>query len=205
MELGGRPRGQLKEDGIYAHISALYQEFGRYKMTLAQNVYLSDTKEAPDEKRICTALDWAGISFTDHPEEMLLGREFGGAEMSGGQWQRVALVRSYYRDRPILFLDEPTAAIDPLEEMAIYGKLHPVDGAKESFSPYLAGTGQMVPGMLNITGALWGSVLPYIAEFYSIYGPLDFLRIQKNKRLSRGNVLKIRISFDIIKDSDHSV
>lgn len=123
-ELGGRPRSQLLEDSIYAHISAVYQEFGRYKMTLAQNVYLSDTKDAPDGKKICTALDWAGISFSVRPEEMLLGREFGGTEMSGGQWQRVALARSYYRDRPILFLDEPTAAIDPLEEMAIYGKLN---------------------------------------------------------------------------------
>lgn len=123
-ELGGRPRSQLLEDSIYAHISAVYQEFGRYKMTLAQNVYLSDTKDEPDRKKICAALDWVGISFSVRPEEMLLGREFGGTEMSGGQWQRVAMARSYYRDRPILFLDEPTAAIDPLEEMAIYGKLN---------------------------------------------------------------------------------
>ncbi len=77
-----------------------------------------------DLGKIKNALEWAGLSFSINPEKMELGREFGGAEMSGGQWQRLALARSYYRQRPMLFLDEPTAAIDPLEEMAIYNKLN---------------------------------------------------------------------------------
>ena len=74
-------------------------------------------------KRIREALDWADLFLEEDPEQMLLGREFGGRELSGGQWQRLALARSYYRRRPVLFFDEPTAAIDPLEEAALYGKL----------------------------------------------------------------------------------
>lgn len=124
MELGGVERSQLKENSIFEQISAVYQEFGHYKLTLAQNVYLGDTAKEMDHKKISHALEWAGILLADHPQELLLGREFGGTELSGGQWQRLALARSYYRQRPILFLDEPTAAIDPLEEMAIYQKLN---------------------------------------------------------------------------------
>ena len=54
--------------------------------------------------------------------ETILSREFGGIDLSGGQWQRVATARGLYRNRRILFLDEPTSAIDPLEETRVYKK-----------------------------------------------------------------------------------
>lgn len=123
LEMCGVVREQLKESSIYEQISAVYQEFGRYKLTLAQNVYLGDTDNPADMDRIRDALHWAGVLDSKEPEKVLLGKEFGGRELSGGQWQRLALARSYYRQRPILFFDEPTAAIDPLEEMSIYERL----------------------------------------------------------------------------------
>ncbi len=107
----------------------MYQNFGCYKLTLAQNVLLGDTagQNAPagqaDAEKIESALSWAGVGVPGRPEEILLGREFGGTEISGGQWQRLALARCRYRQRPIVFLDEPTAAIDPLEERALFGKM----------------------------------------------------------------------------------
>lgn len=52
--------------------------------------------------------------------ETMLSREFGGVELSGGQWQRVAIARGFYRAHNLIVLDEPTAAIDPLEETRIY-------------------------------------------------------------------------------------
>lgn len=124
METGGIVRDKLRENSIFEQVSAVYQEFGHYHLTLAQNVYLGDTTKPMDTKEVHNALDWAGISLSGHPEEILLGKEFGGTELSGGQWQRLALARSYYRNRPVLFLDEPTASIDPLEEMEIYEKLN---------------------------------------------------------------------------------
>ncbi len=129
MELGGIPRSQLKERSIFENITAVYQDFGRYKLSLTQNVYLGDAVDRNgsmrpvDRSKMQDALDWAGLSISLDAEDMLLGKEFGGIDMSGGQWQRLALARSYYRDRPIVFLDEPTAAIDPLEEMTLYQKL----------------------------------------------------------------------------------
>ena len=57
---------------------------------------------------------WIGIIC------QILSKEFGGQELSGGQWQRLAIARGLYRDGTLLFLDEPTAAIDALEEKALY-------------------------------------------------------------------------------------
>ena len=52
--------------------------------------------------------------------DSLMGREFDGLELSGGQWQRIAMARGLYRDSNFILLDDPTAAIDPLEESRIY-------------------------------------------------------------------------------------
>ncbi len=136
MELGGIDRSMLRERSIFDRISAVYQDYGRYKLTLAENVYLSDTAgenhilKEPDMERVCNALAWADLLFDKKPDQVVLGKEFGGSELSGGQWQRIALARSYYRKRSVLLFDEPTAAIDPLEEMALYGKLDELAGEK---------------------------------------------------------------------------
>lgn len=52
----------------------------------------------------------------------MLSREFDGVDLSGGQWQRIAIARGFYRNSDIIVLDEPTAAIDPIEESSIYKK-----------------------------------------------------------------------------------
>ena len=130
MEVGGTDRMMLRERSIFDQISAVYQDYGRYRLTLAENVYLSDTMgqdhdlKEPDPERIGQALAWADLLFDTKPDQMILGKEFGGRELSGGQWQRIALARSCYRKRGVLLFDEPTAAIDPLEEMELCGKLH---------------------------------------------------------------------------------
>jgi ATP-binding cassette subfamily B protein len=60
--------------------------------------------------------------IADLPEgfDAYLGREFGQTDVSGGQWQRLALARAFFRDADLLVLDEPTAALDPLAELALF-------------------------------------------------------------------------------------
>lgn len=111
-------------------ISAVFQQFQRYRMTLLDNVRIADapldaTAGTTDERaRATTALTQAG--FYAHPGataidlDTMLAREFGGIDLSGGEWQRVAIGRGLYRPHEMIMLDEPTAAIDPLEEDRVY-------------------------------------------------------------------------------------
>ena len=62
----------------------------------------------------------------------MMGRMFDGAEISGGQWQRLAIARGLYRDHEMILLDEPTSAIDPLEETRLYKQFADLSKGKTS-------------------------------------------------------------------------
>lgn len=112
---------------IVKGISAVFQKFCRYSMSLGENIRISDMDGDKSEGRlrqICKDVavvpEWVGGM------DGMLGREFGGTELSSGQWQRIAIARGIYRNNSLLILDEPTAAIDALEEKYLYeefGKL----------------------------------------------------------------------------------
>lgn len=118
VSYGGIQKGTGR---IVNGISAVFQKFCRYSMSLRENIRISDmdAEKSEDElKQICEDIgvvpEWAGGI------DGMLGREFGGAEVSGGQWQRIAIARGIYRKNSLLILDEPTAAIDALEEKYLY-------------------------------------------------------------------------------------
>jgi ATP-binding cassette subfamily B protein len=112
--------------------SAVFQNVQRYPLTLRENVTVSDPERAEDGARAekClreSAVDAAALADgLDTP----LGRALGGAELSGGQWQRVALARGLYRTCDVIALDEPTAAIDPIEESRLYGQFRALADGK---------------------------------------------------------------------------
>ena len=109
-------------------ISGVFQKYQRYKMTLKENIIISDLKSSISEKRLNQVLDEANVTTgTKEDEEIMnveimLSPEFGGIDLSGGQWQSIAIARGLYRDSSFMVLDEPTAAIDPLEETKVYLK-----------------------------------------------------------------------------------
>jgi ATP-binding cassette, subfamily B, bacterial len=114
-------------ESSYEGLSAVFQNYQRYAMTLADNVSISEPvarSDGDNESRTLSALTRAGLAATadSFPEgaSTMLSREFGGTDLSGGQWQRVAIARGLYRSHDMIILDEPTAAIDPLEETALY-------------------------------------------------------------------------------------
>lgn len=108
-------------------IAVVFQDFGRYAFTLAENVALGNPSAIKaNAENLESAIEKAGLSklVGQLPEgyNSLLGKQFGGTELSGGQWQKLALSRAFFREQQaqILILDEPTAALDPRSEYEIY-------------------------------------------------------------------------------------
>jgi ATP-binding cassette subfamily B protein len=106
-------------------IGIIFQDFARFTMTAAENIAIGNIDAKEDDRRIEAA---AQKSLADTVVEtlpkkyaQLLGKRFaGGTELSGGQWQKVALARAYMRDAQLVILDEPTAALDARAEHEVF-------------------------------------------------------------------------------------
>lgn len=107
-------------------ISAVFQKYQRYQMTLSDNLRMADWAGPDDDATLDKVCAQAGVETgcEAYPQgyDTLLSREFGGVDLSGGQWQRVAIARSFFRQYDFIVLDEPTAAIDPMEETQVYNR-----------------------------------------------------------------------------------
>lgn len=110
----------------YKNSSAVFQDFNHYYLTIGENIGLSDIKNIQDSTLILDAAKKSGaISFIDNLPEGIntqLGKPYGGIELSGGQWQQLALSRGYFRESEFIVLDEPSSALDPLKEAMMYEK-----------------------------------------------------------------------------------
>jgi len=123
VSIGGLDTIRTAPASLYKGTSGIFQRYQRYKMTLAENVAISDTVHSPDESQMRAALSEAGFEGYERGTvklEDMLAPEFDGIDLSGGQWQRLAIARGLYRTNDFIVLDEPTAAIDPIEETRIY-------------------------------------------------------------------------------------
>ena len=113
-------------------ITVLFQEPVRYHTTAAENIIMGDLSAIGDHNRIHAAATAAGaagpIERLPHGYETVLGKWFGGAELSVGEWQRVALARAFLRDSPIIALDEPTSAMDSWAEADWLGRFRELTG-----------------------------------------------------------------------------
>lgn len=123
ISVGGQPTKTILPDTFYRGISAVFQHFQRYQLTLEENIRISDVESKAE---INPVMQQAGVEWASHsyPEgiKTMLSREFEGVDLSGGQWQRISIARGLYRPHDLIVLDEPTAAIDPLEENRLYEK-----------------------------------------------------------------------------------
>lgn len=106
---------------VCAHESALFQHFQRYKLRLFDNVNIGKFRKNNREEAKAS-LDEVDIDVNHFTEgfDTILSREFGGTDLSLGTWQRIAIARAIYADGRFMVLDEPTSAIDPLEESKLY-------------------------------------------------------------------------------------
>ena len=104
------------------HCSAVFQDFTSYHLTARENIIFGDL-EHPERMETASIAGGAASVVEGLTEgyETILGPTFGGRDLSGGEWQRLATARSFMRESPwLVVLDEPTAALDPLAEQAVY-------------------------------------------------------------------------------------
>jgi ATP-binding cassette subfamily B protein len=112
-------------EDLYREMGVIFQDFMRYEMTARENIavgqietcaHLEHLQEAARKSMAAPVIERLPSSY-----EQMLGRRFeGGVELSGGEWQKVALARAYLRNAQILILDEPTAALDARSEFEVF-------------------------------------------------------------------------------------
>lgn len=121
---------------LFKNTSAVFQKYQHYHMTLADNIGISLVELPVSDKELDVICETAGVvkDSESYPlgYQTMLSREFDGVDLSGGQWQRVAIARGFYRKHQIIILDEPTAAIDPYEETRIYNQFADISKDKTS-------------------------------------------------------------------------
>ena len=102
-------------------LSVVFQDFHIFADSLAGNITMTDTV---DREYAAEIIDRVGLGLTDLDQPLLRHLDEKGIEVSGGEGQKIAIARALYKDAPLVILDEPTAALDPLAESEIYEKFN---------------------------------------------------------------------------------
>ena len=131
-ELRNYSSGELK-----AMFSLVYQDFAKYNITMMDNILLGDVAGENSIERLSDVISMAGLDETMAALKSGIYTSLGkimedGQDISGGQWQRVAIARSLISSAPIKILDEPTAALDPISESRIYNEFESLMKGKTS-------------------------------------------------------------------------
>ena len=134
VAVDGEPLASANIQTWHRQLGVLSQNFTQYDFaTAAENVWFGDVSKTPGQERVDAALREAEAAKfvaklpkgVDSYVNQWMESDDGvkGVDLSGGQWQRLALARNFYRDSPIVILDEPTSAIDALAEARIFDRL----------------------------------------------------------------------------------
>jgi len=122
-------------EDLYREIGVIFQDFMRYEMTARENIAVGRIEAADNSTLLQSAAQKAMadevIRRLPAEYEQMLGRRFdGGVDLSGGEWQKVALARAYLRDAQVLILDEPTAALDARSEYEVFRRFADLTAGK---------------------------------------------------------------------------
>jgi ATP-binding cassette, subfamily B, bacterial len=121
----------FRPDLFRERVAIIFQDFVRYALSAEENIAIARPNDEVDHLAIREAAKIADadsfLSGLPAGYQTPLSRRFaGGHELSGGQWQKVAIARAFYRDAPLVIIDEPTAALDARAEYELFSSLHEV-------------------------------------------------------------------------------
>jgi ATP-binding cassette, subfamily B, bacterial len=128
VRIGGADLRELDPEALRGRIGVLFQDYASYELSVRENVQMGRPGSIGDDERVLAALedarsDWL-LKKMPKGLDAKVGRLFeGGHDLSGGEWQRLALARIMYRDADVWILDEPTSSLDPEAEAAIFAEL----------------------------------------------------------------------------------
>ncbi|MDR1299826.1 MAG: ABC transporter ATP-binding protein/permease [Oscillospiraceae bacterium] len=152
IRVGGIPVASYTRDTLSRMFAPVFQDFNRYAITLEENVAVGDIRKLSDQGAIDAAISKADAGVAERGT--LLSREFeGGVDVSGGQWQRIAIARAFMGDKPILILDEPTSQLDPMAESRLYSEFSEMSAGKTAlFITHRLGSTAITDRILVIAG-----------------------------------------------------
>ena len=120
---------------LRANIGVIFQDFVRYHLTAAENIAVGRIDARDDRARIVAAarrsLADEVVAKLPNGYDQVIGKRFRtGIDLSGGEWQKIAIARAYMRDAQVLILDEPTAALDARAEFEVFQRFKELSRGK---------------------------------------------------------------------------
>ncbi|MCQ2353696.1 MAG: ABC transporter ATP-binding protein/permease [Clostridia bacterium] len=134
--LDGRDLKEYDVKDLYSIFGIIFQDFGKYAVTVSENIRFGDIHHENDPGKVSECAKQGNVS--DYIDRLPNGYdtplmrifEPTGTELSGGQWQKLAIARAFYRDSDIMILDEPTASLDPMAEQEIFNQFDKLRAGK---------------------------------------------------------------------------
>lgn len=135
ITLDGRDLRDYDLDALRGAMGVIFQDFVRYNLTAGDNIAVGRISARDDHARIeraaSSSLADAVIDGLPQGYDQMIGKRFrNGVELSGGEWQKVAIARAYMRDAQVLVLDEPTAALDARSEFEVFQRFKELSAGK---------------------------------------------------------------------------
>jgi ATP-binding cassette, subfamily B, bacterial len=133
--LDGHDLREYDLDALRANIGVIFQDFVRFHLTVAENIAVGRIDARDDRARIVAAAERSlaneVVEKLPNGYDQIIGKRFRtGVDLSGGEWQKVAIARAYMRDAQLLILDEPTAALDARSEFEVFQRFKELSAGK---------------------------------------------------------------------------
>ena len=136
--LDGHDIREYDVTALYAMFGVVFQDYGKYAVTVKENIAFGEVNKDIDDKDIenaalySNAKDFIAKLPQKYDTPLMRYFEDSGTELSGGQWQKIAIARAFYADSDILILDEPTASLDAIAEQEIFTQFETLRDGKSS-------------------------------------------------------------------------